>query len=51
LLRRVLFGVSNLDPASYSAAVVVLVALVGVAAILPARRALRMDLAKILRYD
>jgi len=51
LLRRILFGVSNFDPAGYGAAVGVLVAIVALAALLPARRALRLDLAKILRYE
>jgi ABC-type antimicrobial peptide transport system permease subunit len=47
----VLFGVSNLDPASYAGAIVVLVGIVGLAALLPARRALHLNLAKILHYD
>ncbi|HEY1986961.1 MAG TPA: ABC transporter permease [Terracidiphilus sp.] len=51
LLRIVLFGVSNLDPASYAGAILVLVTIVGLAALLPARRALRLDLAKTLHYD
>ena len=51
LLRRDLFGISNFDPAGYGAAIVVLLAIVAVAALLPARRALRLDLAKILHYE
>lgn len=51
VLRKVLFGVSNLDPASYAGAIAVLVGIVGVAAFLPARRALRLNLAKILHYE
>ena len=51
VLRIALYGVSNLDPASYAAAILVLVAIVGLAALLPARRALRLDLAKTLHYD
>jgi ABC-type antimicrobial peptide transport system permease subunit len=51
VLRKVLFGVSNLDPASYAGAIVVLVGIVGLAALLPARRALRLNLAKILHYE
>jgi predicted permease len=51
LLRKVLFGISNFDPAGYAAAIGVLLAIVAVAALLPARRALRLDLAKILHYD
>ena len=51
VLRIALYGVSNLDPASYAAAILVLLAIVGIAALLPARRALRLDLAKTLHYD
>ncbi len=51
VLRIFLFGVSNLDPASYTAAILALAAIVGIAALLPARRALRLDLAKTLHYD
>jgi predicted permease len=51
VLRKVLFGVSNLDPASYAGAVVVLVGIVGLAALLPARRALHLNLAKILHCE
>jgi predicted permease len=51
LLRVVLFGVSNLDPIGYAAALIVLSAIVVVAALLPARRALRLDVARTLHYD
>jgi ABC-type antimicrobial peptide transport system permease subunit len=51
VLRIALYGVSNLDPASYAAAILVLVAIIGLAALLPARRALRLDMAKALHYD
>jgi predicted permease len=51
VLRVALFGVSNLDPAGYAAALIVLMAIVGVAALLPARRALRLDLARTLHYE
>jgi predicted permease len=51
VLRIVLYGVSNLDPASYAAAILVLISIVGLAAFLPARRALRVDLAKTLHND
>lgn len=51
VLRKVLYGVSNLDPMSYAGAVAVLVAIVALAALLPARRALRLDLAKTLHYE
>jgi len=51
VLRRILYGVSNLDPASYAVAAFALVAIIGLAALLPARRALRLDLAKTLHYE
>jgi ABC-type antimicrobial peptide transport system permease subunit len=51
LLRVVLYGVSNLDPVSYAAALLLLVLIAMVAMILPALRALRMDLAAILHYE
>jgi predicted permease len=51
LLRVGLYGVSNLDPASYAGAIGALLVIVFAAAMLPARRALRLDLAKTLHYD
>jgi predicted permease len=51
VLRVGLYGVSNLDPTSYAAALGALIAIVLVAALLPARRALRLDLAKTLHYE
>lgn len=51
VLRIFLFGVSNLDPASYAAAILVLAGIVGLAALSPARRALHLDLAKTLHYE
>jgi ABC-type antimicrobial peptide transport system permease subunit len=51
VLRRALYGVDNLDPLSYAAAIGVLAAIVVVAALLPTRRALRLDLAKVLHYE
>jgi hypothetical protein len=41
----------QLDPAGYAGAVAVLVAIIAVAALLPARRALHLDLAKTLHYE
>jgi predicted permease len=51
VLRRALYGVNNLDPLSYAGAVGVLALIILLAALLPARRALRLDLAKILHYE
>ena len=51
LLRKALYGVNNLDPLSYLGAISVLLIIVAVAALLPAQRALHLDLAKALHYD
>jgi len=51
ILRIALYGVSNLDPASYAAAIFVLMAMVGLAALLPARRAMGLNLARTLHHD
>jgi predicted permease len=51
VLRQVLFGVSNLDPLSYASAVSVLVTIVMIAALLPAKRALRVDPMRALHYE
>jgi hypothetical protein len=51
VLRIVLYGVSNLDPASYLAAILALAVIVFLAALLPAQRALRPNLAKTLHYE
>jgi predicted permease len=51
VLRIALYGINNLDPLSYACAIFVLIAIIAVAALLPARRALRVDLAKILHYE
>ena len=51
LLRKVLFGVSNLDPLSYAGAMGVLLAIATAAAVLPARQAFRVDPLGALRYD
>jgi predicted permease len=51
VLRILLFGVNNLDPSSYAAAILALIGIIGLAALLPARRALRLDLAKTLHYE
>jgi ABC-type antimicrobial peptide transport system permease subunit len=51
VLRRILFGVSNLDPLSYVGALGVLVIIVTIAALLPARRALKLDPMRALHYE
>lgn len=51
LLRVGLYGVSNLDPASYAVATGTLAVIVALAMILPAARTVRLDLAKILHYE
>ncbi len=51
ILRKTLYGVSNLDPASYIVAVIILVFISGIAALLPARRILRLNISKTLRYQ
>jgi ABC-type antimicrobial peptide transport system permease subunit len=50
-LRKMLFGVSNLDPASYAAAIAILIAVIVAATLLPARKAFRVDLATTLHHD
>ena len=51
LMRQALYGISNLDPVAYGTAVLFFVVTVGLAALLPARRALRVDPMKALRQD
>ncbi|HEY6444869.1 MAG TPA: ABC transporter permease [Acidobacteriaceae bacterium] len=51
VLRLALYGVSNLDLASYAAALGLLVAIVVLATLLPARRTLHLDLSSILHYE
>jgi ABC-type antimicrobial peptide transport system permease subunit len=51
VMRRQLYGVSNLDPIAYGAAIGLFVVTVVVTALVPARRALRVDPLKALRYE
>jgi ABC-type antimicrobial peptide transport system permease subunit len=50
-LRKVLYGIGNLDPLSYGSAIFLLIVLIAIAAVTPVRRALRLDLAKTLHYE
>lgn len=51
LLRRILYGVSGLDPLSYAGAIGLLAAIAALAAIWPARKALRIDPMQVLRHE
>lgn len=51
LLRRALYGISNLDLIAYAGAVAFLAAILAVSALLPARQALRVNLLKALHYE
>ena len=51
LLRHQLYGISNLDPISYFSAPALFILVAVIAALLPARRALRIDPMRALRYD
>jgi putative ABC transport system permease protein len=50
-LRILLYGVNNLDPASFAAALALLGLIAVLSMLLPALRALRLDLAAILHYE
>jgi len=51
VLRLILYGISNLDPIAYLAAIGIFVVCVALAALLPARRALRVDPMLALRCE
>jgi ABC-type antimicrobial peptide transport system permease subunit len=51
ILRRVLYGISNLDPIAYLTAIGLFAVTVGLASVLPARRALRINPTRALRCD
>lgn len=51
LLRHALYGISSLDVVSFSAAIGLTVAISALAALVPARRALRIDPMRALRHD
>jgi predicted permease len=51
ILRRGLYGISGLDPVSYVGAMAALIAILAAAMSLPIRRALRLDIARILHSE
>jgi ABC-type antimicrobial peptide transport system permease subunit len=51
LIRRALYGISGVDPTSYAAALALLLGVLGIAAMLPIRRAFRIDIARILHFE
>jgi predicted permease len=51
VLHRALYGISGLDPYSYAGAMTILIAILAAAAALPIRRALRLDVARILHSE
>jgi predicted permease len=51
LMRRELYGVSHLDPVAYLSAIGLFLVMVAIAAMLPARRALRVDPLRALRTE
>jgi predicted permease len=51
ILRRGLYGISGLDPISYVGAMTLLIAVLTTAALLPIRRAFRINIARILHSD
>jgi ABC-type antimicrobial peptide transport system permease subunit len=51
LLRQELYGISNLDPIAYLSAIGFFAAITALAALRPARRALRIDPLRALRND
>ena len=51
VLRRMLYGISGLDPVSYLSAMTLLIVVLATAALLPIRRAFRIDIARILHSE
>jgi predicted permease len=51
ILRRVLYGISGLDPISYIAAVTILIVILIAAALLPVRRTFQFDIARTLHLE
>jgi putative ABC transport system permease protein len=51
VLRRMLYGISGLDPISYLSAIALLIVVLAGAALIPIRRAFQIDIARILHSD
>jgi predicted permease len=51
VIRRGLFGISGLDPVSYAGAILLLTVVLTAAALIPIRRAFRLDVARILHAE
>jgi predicted permease len=51
ILRRALYGISGLDPLSYVTAIFLLTFTLAAAALIPIRRALNLDVARILHFE
>jgi predicted permease len=51
VIQRGLYGISGLDPLSYTGAIALLLAVLTAAAVLPIRRAFRLDIARILHAE
>lgn len=51
LLRRILYGVSGLDPTAYLGAIGLLTVIIAFAAWIPARKALGIDAMRVLRHE
>jgi predicted permease len=51
ILRRILYGISGLDPISYIGAMALLIAILAMAAFVPIRRAFQLDIARILHEE
>ncbi len=51
IIRRGLYGISGLDPVSYLSAILLLIAILAAAALLPIRRAFKLDIAGILHSE
>jgi ABC-type antimicrobial peptide transport system permease subunit len=51
ILRRLLYGISGLDPISYVSAISILIAVLALVTLLPIRRAFQLDIARILHSE